>query len=121
MLKRLGLAVPVIFCWGCVAQLTQQGSAVQIADENIVRQCQYIGDVTVGVSSGATIDADGTYRTSMRNAAATGGATHVVFVSQTLGHAYRCAGPAQGNAESNDHVAKVRAREQAAGAAADQN
>jgi hypothetical protein len=127
MLNRLVLAVPVIFCWGCVAQLTQQGSAVGVADENIVRRCQYLGDVFGGVERGSTPDYDGSFRTSMRNSAATMGATHVVFVSQTLARAYRCPAlaqapaPAAGDGASSDHVAKVRAREQAAGAAAGQD
>jgi|HubBroStandDraft_2_1064218.scaffolds.fasta_scaffold1248240_1 hypothetical protein len=125
MLNRVVLALPIIFCWGCVAQLTQQGSAVGVADENIVRQCQYLGDVFGGVSRGSTPDYDGTFRTSMRNSAATMGATHVVFVSQTLARAYRCPAqaqaPSQGDGAGSDHVAKVRAREQAAGAAADQD
>jgi hypothetical protein len=103
MLNRLVLAVPAIFCWGCAAQLTQQGSAVQVADENIVRHCQYLGDVT-GASAdnyGARIDA--------RNQAAAMGATNVVFVSespavitgqrepntpaQAMARAYRCSDP----------------------------
>jgi hypothetical protein len=123
MLNRLVLAVSVLFCWGCVAQLTQQGSAVGVADENIVRQCQYLGDVFGGAERGSLGDYDGTFRTSMRNSAATMGATHVVFVSQTLARAYRCQAqaPAAGDGGSSDHVAKVRAREQAAGAAADQH
>jgi hypothetical protein len=125
MLKRFVLALPAIFCWGCATPLTQQGSTVQIGDENIVRQCQYLGDVTAAAvrgSEGYPIDADGTYRTGMRNIAGTMRATHVVFVSESLAHAYRCPTPAAtapaGGANS-DHVAKVRAREQAAGAAAD--
>ena len=126
MLKRHVLALPAIFCWGCATQLTQQGSTVQIGDENIVRQCQYLGDVTgaaVRGSEGFPIDADGTYRTGMRNIAATMGGTHVVFVSESLAHAYRCPTPAAtitapAGGSSGDHVAKVRAREQAAGAAA---
>jgi hypothetical protein len=82
MLNRLVLAVPAIFCWGCSAvipgwQLTQQGSAVHVADENIVRQCQYLGDVT----------GDGYARKDARNRAAARGATHVVFVSETENHA----------------------------------
>ena len=116
-----------MFCWGCVGQwpglLTPQGAAVQLADENIVRQCQYLGDVFGGVERGSSADYDGTFRTSMRNSAATMGATHIVFVSQTLARAYRCPveaqAPSQGDGASSDHVAKVRAREQAAGAAAD--
>jgi hypothetical protein len=123
MLNRLVLAVPVVFCWGCVAQLTQQGAAVGVADENIVRQCQYLGDVFGGVERGSLGDYDGTFRTSMRNSAATMGATDVVFVSQTLARAYRCPAqapaPAAEDGASSDHVAKVRAREQAAGTAAD--
>ena len=133
MLKRLVLALPVIFCWGCASLgytgvLTPQGSAVQLADENIVRQCQYLGDVTGGAYNieGAREDA--------RNRAAAWSATHVMFVSETpyqaMARAYRCPtlsqapapaqlpGPAPAPADS-DHVAKVRTREQAAGAAAD--
>ena len=78
MLKRVVLALPAIFCLDCATQLTQQGSTVQIADENIVRQCQYLGDVTAAAvrgSEGYPIDADGTYRTGMRNIAATMRAT----------------------------------------------
>ena len=129
MLRRLVLALPIVFCWGCAGlipgMLTQQGSAVRVADENIVRQCQYLGDVT-GV---------GYARTDARNRAAAMGATHVVFVSETanesLARAYDCSivriplparpsqAPSQGDEGSSDHVAKVRAREQAAGTAAD--
>jgi hypothetical protein len=59
----------------------------------------------------------------MRNSAATMGVTHVAFVSQTLARAYRCQAQAQaaGEGGSGDHVAKVPAREQAAGTAADQH
>jgi hypothetical protein len=92
MLNRLVLALPAIFCWGCAGLfpgvLTQQGSAVRIADENVVRQCQYLGDVTGG--AGNTESA----RNDARNRAAAMGATHVVFVSETayraLAHAYDC-------------------------------
>ena len=140
MLKRLVLALPVIFCWGCASLgytgvITPQGAAVQLADENIVRQCQYLGDVT-----------GGSYNTELaredaRNRAAAWSATHVVFVSETpyqaMARAYRCPAPAPAQAQaqapaaapppaqagggSSDHLAKVRAREQAAGAAADQH
>ena len=105
MLKRLFLVLPAIFCWGCVpfAELTQQGSVVQVADENIVRPCQYLGDVagSSGGNEGARNDA--------RNRAAAMGATNVVFVSQTaavitgpnepntpaqtMARAYRCPDP----------------------------
>jgi|HubBroStandDraft_5_1064220.scaffolds.fasta_scaffold50650_3 hypothetical protein len=152
MLKRLVLALPVMFCWGCVGQwpglLTPQGAAVQLADENIVRQCQYLGDVTGGPSSLEYA------RNDAINQAATMQATHVVFVSETayqaMARAYRCpvqapapapaavgsddsrvakvrareqaagaaAAPAPADGESSDHIAKVRAREEAAGAAA---
>ena len=130
MLKRLVLALPAIFCWGCASLgytgvITPQGAAVQLADENIVRQCQYLGDVT-----GGSYNTD-LAREDARNRAAAWSATHVVFVSETpyqaMARAYRCpvpapvltpaAAPADGG--SSDHVAKVRAREQAAGAAAD--
>ena len=92
MLNRLVLALPAILCWGCAGlipgwQLTQQGSAVQVADENIVRQCQYLGDVT-SVTGGEYA------RNDARNRAAATGATHVVFVSETenraLARAYDC-------------------------------
>ena len=122
MPKRLVLALPVIFCWGCAwpGILTPQGSAVQLADENIVRQCQYLGDVTGGSSSIEFA------RDDALNQAATMAATHVVFVSETayqaMARAYRCpaSAPAQAQAGggSSDHATKVRAREQAAGAAA---
>ncbi len=97
------LALPVLFCCGCAVDLTRQGWAVQVADENIVRQCRYLGDVT-----GESIDS-ATARNDVRNHAAARGATHVVFVSQTppvtggpatpntpaeaMGRAYAC--PAQ--------------------------
>ena len=120
MLKRLMLALPVIFCGGCAMTgiLTQQGAAVQLADDNIVRKCQYLGDVT---GSGNTTEGA---RNDARNQAAAWSATHVVFVSeapfQAMARAYHCQAPAaQAAGESGDHVAKVRAREQAAGAAAD--
>ncbi len=103
MLNRLVLALPVILWWGCAAQLTQQGAAVQVADENIVRQCQYLGDVT-----GASVD-NASARNDARNSAAAMGATHAVFVSesppvitgpkepntpaQTMARAYRCPAP----------------------------
>jgi len=136
MLKRLVLTMPAIFCWGCVAPgwqwpgvLTPQGAAVQLADENIVRQCQYLGDVT-GRSNSldyARVDA--------LNQAATMQATHVVFVSETayqaMARAYRCRAPAPAPTPASapapapaavgsddSRVAKIRAREQAAGAAA---
>jgi hypothetical protein len=68
--------------------LTQQGAAIQLADENVVRQCQFVGDVTGG--SGDTEHA----RNDARNRAAAMGATHVVFVSesatQAMAHAYDC-------------------------------
>jgi hypothetical protein len=92
MLNRLVLALPAIFCWGCAGLfpgvLTPQGAAVQLADENIVRQCQYVGDVTGGA---AGIEYA---RNDARDRAAAMGATHVVFVSETanqaLAHAYDC-------------------------------
>jgi hypothetical protein len=134
MLKRLVLAMPAIFCWGCVAPgwqwpgvLTPQGAAVQLADENIVRQCQYLGDVTGG-SSTVTFA-----RNDALNQAASMQATHVVFVSETayqaMARAYRCPAPTPAPApvpvpapaavgSDDSRVAKVRAREQAAGAAA---
>jgi hypothetical protein len=132
MLKRLVLALPVIFSCGCVGlgytpqgTLTPQGAAVQLADENIVRQCQYLGDVT-----GASYSVD-LAREDAHNRAATMGATHLMFVSETsyqaLARAYRCPvpgptpalAPAVGAVGNDDsRVAKVRAREQAAGAAA---
>jgi hypothetical protein len=134
MLKRLVLALPAVFCWGCASLgytggLSPQVSSVQIADENIVRQCQYLGDVT-GAGNGTEYA-----RADARNRAAAWGATHVVFVSETayeaMARAYDCTiarsplpappsqAPAQGDGGSSDHVAKVRAREQAAGTAAD--
>ena len=86
-MKRLVLALPTVFCWGCAGLLpgaatTQQGSAVKVADENIVRQCQYVGDATGGGSTTeyARIDA--------RNRAAEMGASHVVFVSETANQAF---------------------------------
>ena len=114
--------------WGCVVPpvvLTPQAETVRIADENIVRPCLYLGDVP---GSRYQVD-DSTYRIGVLNTAAAMEATHVVFISQTLARAYRCPtavaapalAPAQGDGGSSDHVAKVRAREQAAGAAADQN
>jgi hypothetical protein len=120
MLKRLVLAIPAIFCWGCVGLLTPQGAGIQLADENIVRQCQYLGDVTGGSN---TIEYA---RNDALNQAAILQATHVVFVSETayqaMARAYRCPAPAPAAVGSDDsHVAKVRAREQAAGAAADQD
>jgi hypothetical protein len=127
MLKRLVLAMPAIFCWGCVAPgwqwpglLTPQGAAVQLADENIVRQCQYLGDVTGGSN---TLEFA---RNDALNQAARMQATHVVFVSETaslaMARAYRCPAPVPAAAGSDDsRVAKVRAREQAAGAAAEQH
>ena len=96
MLNRLVLAVSIIFCGGCAAfgypgPLTAQGLGVQVADENIVRQCQYLGDVTG--SAGTTEYA----RTDARNRAATMGATNIVFVSETtsraMARAYRCPDP----------------------------
>ena len=123
MLNRLVLALPAIFCWGCAGLfpgvLTPQGSAVQLADENIVRQCQYLGDVTGGSN---TLEFA---RNDALNQAATMQATHVVFVSETayqaMARAYRCPAPAPAQAavgSDDSRVAKVRAREQAAGAAA---
>jgi hypothetical protein len=92
MLNRLVLALPAIFCWGCAGlipgALTPEGSAVRIADENVVRQCQFIGDVTGGAGNTAYA------RNDARDRAAAMGATHVVFVSETaneaLAHAYDC-------------------------------
>ena len=121
MLKRLVLALPIMFCWGCVGGwpglLTPQGAAVQLADENIVRQCQYLGDVTGGSN---TLEFA---RNDALNQAATMQATHVVFVSETgyqaMARAYRCPAPAPSAVGSDDsRVVKVRARDQAAGAAA---
>ena len=102
VLNRLVLALSVILWWGCAAQLTQQGAAVLVADENIVRQCQYLGDVT-----GSSVD-NASARNDARNRAAAMGATHAVFVSesspvitgpnepntpaQTMARAYRCPG-----------------------------
>jgi hypothetical protein len=95
-----------MFCWTCAMPiaLTPQGQTVQVADENIVRPCQYLGDVT-----GNGVD-NASARNDARNSAVTLGATHVVFVSEapavitgseapnTLAEAmartYRCAGPA---------------------------
>ncbi|HVV53644.1 MAG TPA: hypothetical protein VHO06_28570, partial [Polyangia bacterium] len=92
-------------------------------DDNIVRQCQYLGDVTGAANTTEYA------RNDARNQAAGWGATHVVFVSQTwyqaMARAYRCPArapaPAQapGAAGNSDHAARVRTREQAAGAAAD--
>ena len=90
------LALPAAVCCGCAVELTQQGWAVQVADENIVRQCRYIGDVT-----GQSIDA-ATSRNDVRNQAAARGATHVVFVSQTP--------PVSGGATAPDTPAEAMAR-----------
>ncbi len=103
MLNRVLLALPVLLGWGCAAQLTQQGSAVHVADENIVRHCQYLGDVT-----GASLD-NASARNDARNRAGAIGATHAVFVSETpsirtgpnepntpaqsMARAYRCPNP----------------------------
>src|ERR1700722_10728694 len=105
MLKRLVLALPVIFSWGCVGlgytpqgTLTPQGAAVQLADENSVRQCQYLGDVT-----GASYSTD-LAREDAHNRAAQMGATHIMFVSETgyqaMARAYRCPVPAQAPAQA---------------------
>jgi hypothetical protein len=90
------LALPVLFCCGCAVELTQQGWAVQVADENIVRQCKYLGDVT-----GESTDA-ATSRNDVRNQAASLGATHVVFVSQTP--------PVSGGPTAPDTPAEAMAR-----------
>jgi hypothetical protein len=64
---------------GCVppAALSSQGNAVQVSDENIVRSCKYLGDVS---GNGYSVD---TARDDARNHAAQLGATNVVFITQT--------------------------------------
>jgi hypothetical protein len=93
MTGRLALALAAaVLCCGCAGTfseaLSQQGAEVQLADENIVRQCQFLGDVTGGAMNTAYA------RNDARNRAAAMGATHVVFVSETetqaLAHAYDC-------------------------------
>ncbi len=109
-LRRLSLIVFAVPFGACVTSsaLTQQGRAVVVSDENMVRTCQFLGDV-----SGESTNGDGA-RNRACNSAANLGATNVVFVSQTpftatgadfanipasaMGRAYRCAGtqpPAQ--------------------------
>jgi hypothetical protein len=82
MMKKLVVFLPAVLCWGCAGllgekALTPQGQAVQIADENIVRQCRYLGDV-IGAAGN-----DAYARNDARNGAAAMRATHVVFVSAT--------------------------------------
>jgi hypothetical protein len=100
-LTLIVFAFPFAAC-GTSGALTQQGRAVAVSDENIVRTCQFLGDV-----SGESTDTE-TARNRARNQAAKLGATNVMFVSQTpstvtgpesanisasaMGRAYRCPG-----------------------------
>ncbi|HEY1693308.1 MAG TPA: DUF4156 domain-containing protein [Polyangiaceae bacterium] len=93
---------------GCLTpvELTSGGASVQVADENIVKSCKYLGDVT----GRGTSDDDA--RRAAQNDAAAQGATHIVFVSETpltatlaatsMGRAYDC------SATEASHVSSSR-------------
>src|SRR3954468_22783005 len=99
MSKRLKILAAALLLAGCSSALTPEGAKVQEADEKMVAQCTFVGNVSgISMAGNTQTQAMERARNSARDQAAKLGATHVVLGDMTparhsytvSGRAYRC-------------------------------